>query len=143
MKVSFKILLAFFVFLTAFSCKAQLVQTVNDVKRLEINQDKFVGKPLSDLLKQIKPEIKRVMIVPGSSQRLTALYFYFLSDSDFHKFYKETGKNPLELRVRLKEYDFKWDPSTRPQDQRYDWTKEDEKEFGKLTVADVKVRYAD
>lgn len=143
MKVSFKILLAFFVFLTAFSCKAQLVQTVNDVKRLEINQDKFVGKPLSDLLKQIKPEIKRVMIVPGSSQRLTALYFYFLSDSDFHKFYKETGKNPLELRVRLKEYDFKWDPSTRPQDQRYDWTKEDEEEFGKMTVADVKVRYAE
>lgn len=78
MKVSFKILLAFFVFLTAFSCKAQLVQTVNDVKRLEINQDKFVGKPLSDLLKQIKPEIKRVMIVPGSSQRLTALFLFFV-----------------------------------------------------------------
>lgn len=119
-----------------------MVQKIDDAKKLEINQDKFVGKPLSDLLKQIKPEIKRVMIVPGSSQRLTALYFYFLSDSDFHKFYKETGKNPLELRVRLKEYDFKWDPSTRPQDHRYDWTKEDEEDFGKLTVVDIKVKNA-
>lgn len=119
-----------------------MVKTVDEIKRVEVNQKKFAGKPLSNLLKQIKPEIKRVMIVPGSSQRLTALYFYFLSDSAFHRFYNETQKNPIELRVRLKGYNSKWDPSTRPQGHRFDWTKEDEEAFGKLTIVDIKVKNA-
>ena len=143
MKILFKTFLFLFVSLTAFSCKAQLVQTVMDAKKLEINKDKFIGKPLSSLLKQIKPQIKSVLVIPGSSEQLSTICFYFLPHSDIHKFKEETGKNPVEIWIRLKEYDFKWDPSTRPQDQRYDWTKEDEEEFGKMTVADVKVRYAD
>ena len=143
MKILFKILLLVFILITATSCRAQLVQTVMDAKKLEINKDKFIGKPLSSLLKQIKPQIKSVLVIPGSSERLSTICFYFLPHSDIHKFKEETGKNPVEIWIRLKEYDFKWDPSTRPQDQRYDWTKEDEETFGKMTLVQIKVNNAD
>jgi hypothetical protein len=41
------------------SCKAQqMVQTTKDVCLLKTNEQQFINKPLEDLLKAIKPEIK-------------------------------------------------------------------------------------
>ena len=40
------------------SCKAQMVQTTKDVYLLKTNEQQFINKPLKDLLKEIKPEIK-------------------------------------------------------------------------------------
>lgn len=65
MKILFKILLSFFLVVTAISCKAQLVQTTNDVKKLIENKNLFIGKPLEVLLKEVKPEIKMAIGMPG------------------------------------------------------------------------------
>lgn len=139
MKILFKAFLIFFVFFYAFSCKAQLVQTVDDVKKLEINKDKFIGNPLSNLFKEIKPEIKRVRFIPGSPGGLGTLYLSFLPDSSFRKFWNEKGRSPAEIRIRVEEHGIGWDNSSRPQDHRFDWTKADEEEFGKMTLVDIKV----
>lgn len=126
--------------LITISCKAQLVHTIYDLKNLEINKNEFIGKPLKDLLQQIKPEIKRVRVIPGSSESLSTIYLSLLSDSGFHNIYSKTGKRPAEVCIRLKEHNFKWwNPSNRPQNHRFDWTKNDEKEFGKLTVEDIRI----
>ena len=45
--------------LGVISCNAQrLVVKVNDAKKLETYKDNFIGKPLKNLLAEIKPEIK-------------------------------------------------------------------------------------
>jgi len=116
------------------SCRAQMVQTTNDLNKLIINKNQFIGKPLSDLLQQIKPPIKRAMVFPGSIE--TNSYFYFVSDSDFHKYWQEEKKTPPHIRVMVKEYNFNWD---KPKEHWNDWTKEDEKEYGNLTVVDIRV----
>ncbi|MEO7047701.1 MAG: hypothetical protein ABI091_20550, partial [Ferruginibacter sp.] len=36
----------------------QLVQNINDINRLKEYEDIFINKPLKDLIKEIKPEIK-------------------------------------------------------------------------------------
>ena len=59
-----KSLLNFFVFALLFctiSCHAQqMVQKVNDAKKLEINKERFIGKPLKELLSQIAPKVMYV-----------------------------------------------------------------------------------
>ena len=45
--------------LLSYSCKAQqMVQTTKDVSKLKTNEQQFINKPLKNLLKEIKPEIK-------------------------------------------------------------------------------------
>ncbi|MGN6212757.1 hypothetical protein [Parafilimonas sp.] len=143
MKILFKTFLFLFVSLTAFSCKAQLVQTVDDVKKLEVNKDRFIGKPLSSLFKEIKPEIKRVRFVPGPQGGLGTLYLSFLPDSSFRKSSEKNGKSPVEIRMRVDQHGINWDPSTRPQGHRFDFTKEDEETFGKMTLVQIKINNAD
>ncbi len=126
MKILSKISLIFFLIITGISCKAQLVQTVADAKKLEIGKDKFIGKPLKDLLKEIKPPIKRAVLQPGGMEGVNNyVIFNFISDSDYNKYKSETGKIPVTIRINVKEYNFKWDPSNKPKNQRSNWTKED------------------
>lgn len=140
MRMLFKILLLSFILITATSCKAQLVQTVADAKKLEIGKDKFIGKPLKDLLKEIKPPIKRAVLQPGGMEGVNNyVIFNFISDSDYNKYKSETGKIPVTIRINVKEYNFKWDPSNKPKNERFNWTKEDEEKYGNLTVTWIRV----
>jgi len=136
MKFLFKILLTFFVFVTVISCKAQMVQTVDDAKKLEINQDKFVGKPLSNLLRQIKPEIKRALILPEVGAN-SYIVFNFLDNSEYNK-YKANGKTPLTIRLYIKG-PFKSYALDKPIENRYDWTKDDEQKYKDLIVTGIRV----
>ena len=56
MKQLFNIFLVAFLFAIT-SCNTQkLVLKVNDAKKLETNKDKFIGKPLKNVLSEIKPK---------------------------------------------------------------------------------------
>ncbi|MGN6352089.1 MAG: hypothetical protein ACTHLB_01800, partial [Parafilimonas sp.] len=83
MRMLFKILLLSFVLIAATSCKAQMIQTVNDAKKLEIGKDKFIGKPLKELLAQIKPPVKRMAAIPGGTTSASHIFLYFLTDSSY------------------------------------------------------------
>lgn len=136
MKILFKILLLSFMLITATSCKAQMVQTVNDAKKLEINQDEFVGKPLSNLLRQIKPKIKRALILPEVGAN-SYIVFNFLDNSGYNK-YKANGKTPLTIRLYI-QGPFKSYALDKPIENRYDWTKDDERKYKDLIITGIKV----
>jgi len=120
-------------------CRAQqLVQTTNDVYKLVENKQEFIGKPLSNLLAQIKPPIKRVAAMAGG-EAPSCFLFWFLSDSEFHARGKVTEKPSIRIYVQVTESNFDWDPLKRPKGHRLDWTKEDEEKYGNLTVVDIRV----
>ena len=61
-----------------YSCKAQqLVQTPNDAYKLKTNEQQFLNKPLKNLLKEIKPEIKFVL---GTVDYPSYFSFRFITD---------------------------------------------------------------
>ena len=51
-------LFAILFILISSSCKSQMVQNTKDAYLLKENEQKFIDKPLKDLLKEIKPQIK-------------------------------------------------------------------------------------
>lgn len=139
MKLFFKTFLLLFVFLTAVSCRTQLVQTVADAKKLEINKDKFINKPLKDLLVQIKPPVKRMAAIPGGTTSASHIFFYFLTDSSYHQYIDKTRKAPIRIDVQVAEGNFEWDPATKEKGHQYDWTKEDKNKYDNLTVINIRV----
>src|ERR1044071_2247162 len=102
MKQLFTLLTASFL-LFAASCHApKIVQTIADVKKLEINKDKFVGKPLKLLLDQIKPKIKSAIGDPDdiSRNRTKIITFFFIDKKEFLR-RDGMGEKPTSISVVL------------------------------------------
>ena len=71
------------------SCNTQrLVLKVNDAKKLEANEDNFIGKPLKKVLSEIKPKIKFVYGNPENTWAGATGWTYFT----FYFVDKEEGK---------------------------------------------------
>ena len=64
MNILLKSSIFFLIFFVTVSCKAQLIRTVDDLKKLDRNKKEFADKRLITLLKEIKPEIKSVLANP-------------------------------------------------------------------------------
>ncbi|RUT69584.1 hypothetical protein D0817_15540 [Flavobacterium cupreum] len=132
MKNTLKLLLLFSVI--HCSCKAQqMVQTTKDVYLLKINEQQFINKPLKNLLKEIKPEIK---FVSGTVEYPSFFSFRFISREELIK--RPLGGNILGLYVYVKE-PLDWNFDKRPKDTAYKWTEEDAEKYGNLTVERIKV----
>ncbi|PWA05280.1 hypothetical protein [Flavobacterium laiguense] len=117
------------------SCKAQqMVQTPNDVYKLKANEQQFINKPLKNLLKEIKPEIK---IAFGTLGYPSFFSFRFISREEMNR--KPFGSNTLGLFVYVKEPVDEWDNSKRPKEIEFQWTKEDVEKYGDFTVIRIKV----
>ncbi len=135
MKNTLKII-AILVLLLNYSCKAQqMVQTPNDVNELKINEQQFINKPLINLLKEIKPEIK----MGGASNDEGHQYFTFkFITQEQHKKNPGAWYDHPSLYVYVKDpIDWKWEQ--RPKGKELDWTKEDAEKYGNLTVIRIKV----
>jgi len=60
-----KLLIPFFILFSLHNCfSQQLVQTVSDAKKILEHKEQFKNKPLKELLKEIKPPIKRADASP-------------------------------------------------------------------------------
>ena len=117
----------------------QLVNTVNDLYKLNENKQNFMNKPLNELLKEIKPAIKMVY---GQSEENTNLKhgyirFKFVTRNEDQSLKRE-GKMPPTLLVYVKER-FTWDLQTRQNGKEFLWTNEDLVKYGNLTVIDIRV----
>ncbi|PWA05282.1 hypothetical protein [Flavobacterium laiguense] len=133
MKIILKTLILF-LFINS-SCKAQqMVQTPNDAHKLKINEQQFINKPLKNLLKEIKPEIKT-----ASAENGFPSYFSF-SFIDYEEFKngRAIGKNHLGIYIYVKEQ-IDWNFDKRPIGKELTWTKEDIEKYGNLTVVRIKV----
>jgi len=123
-------------------CRAQqLVQTTDDLNKLIANKDQFIGKPLSNLLAQIKPPIKRINALCGEGVSSSFIFLSFMSDSEYVSCKNKTGKVPTRttITIQVAEEHFDWNPAKRAKGHLHDWTKEDAEKLGNLTVVDIRV----
>lgn len=120
--------------LTNYSCKAQqLVQTTNDIYKLKTNEQQFLNKPLINLLKEIKPEIKTAF---GTNDSPSFFTFKFLSPAEINQ--KVIGRKHISFYVYVKE-PIEWNVDKRAKGKEYLWTPEDTDKYGNLTVVRIKV----
>jgi len=87
MKNTLKIFALLFVLINA-SCKAQMVQTTKDVYLLKTNEQQFINKPLKDLLKELKPEIKNFH---GNNEEGYQYFSFRFRAIEQHQKIKEVG----------------------------------------------------
>ena len=124
--------------LFATSCHLQkIVQTIADVKKLEINKDKFIGKPLKVLLEQIKPKIKSAIGDPDdiSKDRTKIITFFFVDKKEFLR-RDARGEKPASISVVLEPAKNKKPPLSGSNP----WTNEQVKEYGDMIVLRFWVR---
>jgi hypothetical protein len=134
MKNTLKIF-AILIFFTSSSCKAQqMVQTPNDAHKLKINEQLFINKPLKDLLKELKPEIKAAYAINDNP--------YFFSFRFITPEQQKKNEGNYEDRVSLYVYvkdPINWQYEKRPNGKEMVWTKEDADKYGNLIVIRIKV----
>jgi len=127
-------IIAAIILLMNTSCKAQqMVQTPSDVYKLKANEQRFINKPLKDLLKEIKPQIKNVL---GTVDYPSYFSFRFLSREELNK--RPIDGTTIGLFIYVKE-PLDWNFDQRPKGKEYQWTKEDVEKYGNLTVTRIKV----
>ena len=134
MKQLFNIFFAAFL-LAITSCNTQrLVLKVNDAKKLEANKDNFIGKPLKNVLSQIKPKIKFVFGNPenksGHITGGTYLAFYFVDKEEMKKRF---NNEPTHITIQ-----FQLEPTNNrrplPEGGIKEWTKKETKEYGDMII---------
>ena len=124
--------------LSLTSCIApKMAQTLNDVKKLEINEQQFIGKPLKVLLKQIKPKIRMALgnLDEISTTQSPFLLFHFYDKEDFIRRYSKK-ENPLSIRVVLQKLPGKSYPAL---PSSTIWAIEQVKAYGEMTVLRISV----
>lgn len=130
MKNLFKIIILCLLFCYS-SYAQQLVENTKDMYRLKENEFLFVNKPLKDLLKEIRPEIKTVFVIDG--------YFCF-NFRTLDEFKKDEGSidDSVMLFVYVKDFiEWKWE--NRPKNTETVWSKEDVEKYGGLQVARIEI----
>jgi len=129
-----KIFTVTFLLLHTISFSQKLISRESDVKKIEENKDLFIGKPLSFLLNEIGPAIKRVMANPSvnNNSHVGNFRFNFMDEAKIKKV-RNKGLAPITLVVFVKE-NFEWDLQSRVKDKETVWTNEDIKKYGNLTI---------
>jgi hypothetical protein len=134
MKQLFNIFFAAFL-LAITSCNTQrLVLKVNDAKKLEANKDNFIGKPLKNVLSQIKPNIKHVFGNPenksGHKTGGTYFSFYFIDKEEMKK---KFNNEPTHITI-IFQLETTNNRRPFPKGGIKEWTKKETKEYGDMII---------
>lgn len=141
MKNLFKILLFGTLLITNFSCaQTTIMKTISDAKNIENNKKEFIGKSLTYFLNHINMEIISIIPTPNKTpNQINSLSFLFVKYNDYKKdFYN----NKLNTKITVR---FNQNPNligekcTSKILDCTQWTKDDEKNIGKLIVHDIYV----
>lgn len=128
------------IIISCTTCVGQpLVRSLKDISKLKTNQVKYVGKPLTVLLKDIGLPIATAL----ASQRKDTLdpmgHFYFQFQNRVARdSIIKSGGNPAGLVVYVKEL-FTIDMKAKYYCTENCWTIEDERRYGHLTVERIRV----
>ncbi|WP_343589349.1 hypothetical protein [Flavobacterium sp.] len=133
MKTIIKLFIIFFVMRIGYS--QQLVQNISNIHRLKDNEATFVNKPLKDLLKEIKPEIK--IAFPNNEN--PSFDFRFLTAEQLRKNEGTVVEN-VALFVDVKDF-IDWNWEQRPKGRETNWTKEDAEKYGNMIVTRISIVY--
>ncbi|MDX6190500.1 hypothetical protein SGQ83_14150 [Flavobacterium sp. Fl-318] len=134
MKFTLKIIPILLLFMNVACNAQQIVQLPKDAYKLKTNEQQFLNKPLKNLLKEIKPEIKTAWATLGEQSYFS---FYF-TDPEAFKNGSIIEKNNIGLFIYVKE-PIDWVFEKRSKDKELFWTKEDAEKYGNLTVIRIKV----
>jgi hypothetical protein len=116
----------------------KLVSNLSDLHKLKENEKMFVNKPLSNLLGEIQPTIKRVIGSPFSQNGTSSvIMMYFISYEEKNKLQSQ-GIEPIHLFIEIKE-DFKWNVKERYNNRKLNWSSEDLEKYGNLTVTKISI----
>jgi hypothetical protein len=118
----------------SFGCQAQIVETTRDIPKLKENQQQFINKPLKNLLKEIKPQIKTVW---ATKDEINYFSFRFRTSEQINK-NEGNYDDKVSLYVYVKE-NIDWDFEKRPKENELNWSQEDIEKYGNLTVIRIKV----
>jgi hypothetical protein len=135
-----KIILLLFlqVLIINVSTAQKLVSNISELKKIEEHHSMFVYKPLSYLLSEIEPTIIRVIGSPSSQNNSrSAFLMYFISDEEKNKL-QAKGVEPIHLFIYIKE-DFQWNVKERYDNNKRNWSIDDLKKYGHLTVLKVSI----
>ncbi|WP_343589345.1 hypothetical protein [Flavobacterium sp.] len=131
MKNTLKLFVIFYLLLQNSSYSQQMIQSITDVYKLKENEASFINKPLKDLLKELKPEIKTVLVMRNDN------FFYF-------KFTERDTEESIEDRISLFVYvkdRIYWNWEQRPKGRETNWTKEDAEKYGNMIVTRISIVY--
>ncbi|MFH7016862.1 hypothetical protein [Flavobacterium sp. FlaQc-47] len=110
----------------------QLVQNINDINLLKEYEAIFINKPLKDLIKEIKPEIKVAFAYNDPS------FFEFRFITRQQRLNNEGNKVSLFVNVK-NSIDWNWE--NRPKGKETFWSKEDAEKYGNLIVSEIEIVY--
>ena len=117
------------------NCYSQkLVQSQVDAPKLVEQKERFIGRPLKELLDQIQIPIKGYTASRWARPGGALVFMFAPYDSTMKRHGK--GLNPLMIRVTVKA-PFKWDNRNRNVNEQHLWLKEDEDKYKNLTVANI------
>jgi len=118
----------------------QLVKKQSDLRLLIDQQERFINKPLKELLKEIKPPIKFAFGTDAKDHGMPAnITFKFVTHQEY-LILKEVNKFPLTLIIYVKEEKIDWyDLSKRTKETITSWTADDLRKYGDLTVIRIRV----
>jgi len=134
MNNTLKIFALLFVLINA-SCKAQMVKTPKDVYLLKTNEQQFINKPLKNLLKELKPEIKNFH---GNNEEGYQYFSFRFITIEQHQKNQGRWNDRVSLYVYVKDT-IDWQYEKRPKGKETFWTEEDTEKYGNLIVARIKV----
>ncbi|KIA99182.1 hypothetical protein OA93_06005 [Flavobacterium sp. KMS] len=117
------------------SIAQQLVHNTRQVYLLEQNKERFINKPLKDLLKEIKPEIKTATVFNNETSSLFGFKFTTLAQQRKNK---EAIVDRVTLLFFVKEY-ILWNWDERAKGAELNWTPNDAQKFADYIVTHIAV----
>jgi len=126
------------IFITNSLNAQKLVSNLNELNKIKEQEIMFINKPLSYLLGEIQPTIKRVIGSPFSQNGTSSVFMiYFISYEEKNKL-QAKGIEPIHLFIYIKE-DFQWNAKERYDNNKRNWSIDDLEKYGHLTVLKVSI----
>ncbi|KIA99189.1 hypothetical protein OA93_06040 [Flavobacterium sp. KMS] len=113
----------------------QFISSTSQVYRLEQNEELFINKPLKDLLKEIKPEIKTAVVFNSENS-----FVFVFSFATLEQQRKNEGaiEDRVSLIVQVKEF-IPWNWDERTKGTELNWTTNDANKFADYIVVRIGV----
>jgi hypothetical protein len=117
----------------------QLVKKQADARLIIEQKERFINKPLKDLLKEIKPEIKNAFgYDAGASGRPAYFRFKFVTKEQSDSL-RAKNRSPIVIYVYVKENIDWYGRTKRTEETGQTWTKDDFSNYKDFIVIDIEV----
>lgn len=133
MKTIVKLFLILFVLQNGYS--QQLVQNINDVYRIKEYETIFLNKPLKDLLKEIKPEIKTANVF---NEEDISIFLFKFTTLDQQRKREGNLSDRITLVVNVKGFAY-WNYLEKPKGNEIHWDPNDVTKFGDFIITRISI----